>query len=73
MTSRQLLQGLRTLGFEVVNIEGSHAKLRRDSEGTPQILTVPLHDTLQTGTILAIYRQLRHYVPESDARPIFYA
>ncbi len=46
MSSRQLLQGLRTLGFEVANIEGSHAKLRRDLGGGLQTLTVPLHDTL---------------------------
>lgn len=73
MSSRQLLRGLRTLGFEVVNIEGSHAKLRRDSGGSMQTLTIPLHDTLQTGTILAIYRQVRRYVPEAEAHPIFYA
>lgn len=70
--SRQLFQGLRTLGFEVVNVEGSHAKLRRASATGPQTLTVPLHDSLQTGTLLAIYRQVRQVVPEEQARPIFY-
>jgi predicted RNA binding protein YcfA (HicA-like mRNA interferase family) len=73
MGSRQLLKGLRTLGFEVVNIEGSHAKLRRASASGPQTLTVPLHATLQTGTLLAIYRQVRRYASEEDARPLFYA
>lgn len=72
LSGRQLLQGLRTLGFEVVNVEGSHAKLRRASRAGPQTLTVPLHDTLHPGTIVAIYRQVRRYVPEAEARPIFY-
>lgn len=72
LSSRQLLQGLGTLGFNVVNIEGSHAKLRRVSAAGSQTLTVPLHDALQTGTLLAIYRQVRRYVPGDEARPIFY-
>ncbi|MEX2271549.1 MAG: type II toxin-antitoxin system HicA family toxin [Vicinamibacterales bacterium] len=72
LSSRQLLQGLRGLGFDIVNIEGSHAKLRRVSPAGSQTLTVPLHDSLQPGTLVAIYRQVRRYVPEEEARPIFY-
>lgn len=71
--SRQLVQGLQRLGFEIAGIQGSHAKLRRISEtGERQTLTVPLHDELAPGTLVAIYRQLRRYVSEDDARPIFY-
>jgi len=67
-----LSRDLRSLGFEIVNIEGSHAKLRRVRAGQNQIVTVPLHDTLAPGTLVAIYRQLRRFVPEEEARPIFY-
>ena len=72
LSSRQLLQGLRALGFDVVNIEGSHAKLRRASGDETQTLTIPLHDTLRPGTLVAIYRQVRRYLPEDEARPVFY-
>jgi predicted RNA binding protein YcfA (HicA-like mRNA interferase family) len=73
ISSRQLLQGLRPLGFEVVSVEGSHAKLQRTT-GTRerQTLTVPLHDELAPGTLVAIYRQLRRYVSDELARPLFY-
>ena len=70
---RQLLQALQRTGFEVIGIRGSHAKLRRISEaGEHQTLTIPLHDELATGTLVAIYRQVRRYLPEAEARPIFY-
>ena len=72
LTSRQLTQELRTLGFEIVNIEGSHAKLRRTRGGQVQMLAIPLHDSLKAGTLVAIYRQLRRYVSEEEARPLFY-
>lgn len=72
LTGRELSRELRGLGFEIVNIEGSHAKFRRTRAGQNQVLTIPLHDTLAPGTLVAIYRQLRRFVPEDEARPIFY-
>lgn len=72
LTGRELSRELRHLGFEIVNIEGSHAKLRRVSAGQSQVLTIPLHDTLAPGTLVAIYRQLRRFATEDEARPIFY-
>lgn len=73
LSGRPLLQGLRGLGFEIVGVEGSHAKLRRTpTGGQAQTLTVPMHDSLKTGTLIAIYRQVRRDVPEEEAREIFY-
>lgn len=73
LSGRQLLQGLQSLGFEVVGMHGSHAKLRRVTEsGERQTLTVPQHEELASGTLVAIYRQVRRYVSEDDARPLFY-
>jgi predicted RNA binding protein YcfA (HicA-like mRNA interferase family) len=72
-TSRQLLSALRNLGFEVVSTRGSHAKLRRlGPAGERQTLTVPLHDDLAAGTIAAIFRQCCRYLPEIDARRVFF-
>lgn len=72
LTGRELSREFRSLGVEIVNIEGSHAKLRRVSTGQNQVVTIPLHDTLAPGTLVAIYRQLRRFVLEEEARPIFY-
>ncbi len=67
-----VVRGLRTFGFEVVNTRGSHAKLRRDNRGEPQILTIPLHKELAPGTLRAIYRQAARFVPEDELRRHFY-
>lgn len=72
VAGRDLIRDLRALGFDVVNVEGSHAKLRRFHGAERQTLTIPLHDPLAPGTTVAIYRQLRRYVSEEQGRPIFY-
>ncbi len=73
LTARQILRILQALGFSVVSIRGSHAKLKREIEGgRSQILTVPLHKELAPGTVHAIYRQALRFVPEEDLRPDFF-
>ena len=73
LTAREVLRALRSFGFEVVGTRGSHAKLCRvHSDGTRQILTVPLHRELAAGTLRAIYRQACRFVPENDLRPFFF-
>ncbi len=73
LSAREVLRALRAHGFEVVSTRGSHAKLRRSSPGgTPQILTVPLHQELAPGTLRAIVRQASRFIPEEELRPFFY-
>lgn len=73
LTPRELIKALGRLGFDIAGVEGSHVKLRRISPGGErQTLIVPAHGDLATATLVAIYRQVRRYVPEEDARPIFY-
>lgn len=61
-------------GFEVASQRGSHVKLRRIiSNGTRQTLTIPNHDELDKGTILAIYHQALRYIPEQDLIPHFHS
>ncbi|HEX6322437.1 MAG TPA: type II toxin-antitoxin system HicA family toxin [Vicinamibacterales bacterium] len=73
LTARELTKALGRLGFSIAGIEGSHVKLRRVSpSGERQTLMVPASGDLATGTIVAIYRQLRRYVSDTEARPIFY-
>ena len=60
-------------GFEVVSMRGSHAKLVRTSTaGERQIVVVPLHRRLPIGTLQAIYRQVRRFIPDADLRPRFF-
>jgi predicted RNA binding protein YcfA (HicA-like mRNA interferase family) len=60
-------------GFQVQSQRGSHIKLRRvGPDGGVQVLTVPRHRTLDTGTCRAILRQAARFVPEEHLRPHFY-
>ncbi len=73
LSGRQVVRILHRFGFRVVAVRGSHAKLHQEvASGAHQTLTLPLHDTLAPGTVLAIYRQAVRLVPESDLRPHFY-
>ncbi len=73
LSARDVVQALRSFGFEVASTRGSHAKLRRAaSDGSAQILTLPLHKELAPGTLRAIFRQAVRFVPEDDLRPYFF-
>jgi predicted RNA binding protein YcfA (HicA-like mRNA interferase family) len=73
LAARDVLAALKTLGFEVVATRDSHAKLRRVAEdGEAQTLTLPLHKDLDPGTIRAIYRQAKRFIPENEIRTWFY-
>ena len=67
LSGSDVVAALRTLGFEVVSTNGSHAKLRRTTGGgEKQILTIPLHKELAPGTVHAIYPQAARFVPRED-------
>lgn len=73
LTAQHVLRALNDVGFEVVAIRGSHAKLRRRlSDGTAQTLTVSIHRDLAVGTVQAIFRQARRFVAEADLRRAFF-
>jgi predicted RNA binding protein YcfA (HicA-like mRNA interferase family) len=73
LAARDVLAALKKLGFEVVATRDSHAKLRRVAEdGETQTLTLPLHKDLDPGTIRAIYRQAKRFIPENEIRTWFY-
>jgi predicted RNA binding protein YcfA (HicA-like mRNA interferase family) len=60
-------------GFILLAQSGSHVKLRRfTSSGEKQILTVPRHKELDTGTLRAILRQASRYIPSEELRAYFY-
>src|SRR6516164_11836479 len=62
------------LGFHVVATRGSHCKLRRTlPSGEWRTLTIPLHASLATGTLHAIYRQASRFIAAEDLQPHFYS
>jgi len=74
LSGQELVNSFGRFGFSRVSQQGSHVKLRRSlSDGTRQILTVPLHRELDRGTLMAIYRQALRFISERELRPIFYA
>ena len=69
LAAREVLAALRAFGFEVVSTRGSHAKLHRElTDGTRQILTVPVHRELAPGTLRAVFRQAARFIPADELR-----
>ena len=74
LTSRQALGILGRFGFDIVSTRGNHAKLVRTTDaGGRQVVTVPLHRELPTGTVRAIYRQASRFVPVADLQAEFFS
>ncbi len=73
LSGADVVSALGRFGFTRLSRRGDHVKLRRVlPDGRRQNLTVPLHDELDRGTTMAIYRQAARFISESDLRPIFY-
>ncbi len=73
LSGHEVLGVFRQFGFILVSQRGSHMKLERVVGSENQVLTVPAHDELDTGTLRAIFRQASRYIPESELRPHFYS
>jgi len=74
LSGKDVLRIFRKFGFEKIDQEGSHVKIRRQLlAGGRQSLTIPLHDEIDKGTLKAIFRQALRYIPDNDLRPHFYS
>lgn len=73
LAGRDLLTILQGFGFQQVSQRGSHVKLAREVAGARQVLTIPLHAELDSGTIRAIFRQASRFISEQDLRLHFYS
>ena len=72
LAGRDVLTILHDFGFLQVSQRGSHVKLVREVAGTRQVLTIPLHTELDSGTLRAIFRQASRFISEEELRPHFY-
>jgi predicted RNA binding protein YcfA (HicA-like mRNA interferase family) len=59
--------------FGFMQVAGTrHRKLRRETPSGRQTLVIPMHRSLDRGTLHAIYRQALRYIPEAELAPYFY-
>ena len=73
LSGQDVLKIFAKFGFEVIDQEGSHVKIRRQLlAGGRQSLTIPLHGEIDKGTLKAIFRQALRYIPEGDLHPHFH-
>lgn len=74
LSGKEVVGVFTRLGFQIQSQKGSHIKLYRLTNlGIKEILTVPLHAELDTGTLRAIIRQAARYIPASDLKTYFYS
>lgn len=72
LTAKQVLAILMQFDFVIVSQRGSHIKLMRMVHNQKQILTIPNHIELDTGTCKAIMRQASRYISSEELYPHFY-
>jgi predicted RNA binding protein YcfA (HicA-like mRNA interferase family) len=74
LSGSEVVDILKTFGFQTFSQRGSHIKLRRLSlDNEKQTLTIPLHHELDIGTLKAIMRQATRYIPETELKKYFYS
>jgi predicted RNA binding protein YcfA (HicA-like mRNA interferase family) len=72
LSGKDLSRIFSIFGFEKFSQRGSHVKLRRDTAGRRQILTIVLHREVDKGTLQAIFRQALRYISEAELAPHFF-
>lgn len=53
VSAERLIRALERLGYEVIRQKGSHVRLRHE-EPPAHMITIPLHNSLKTGTLHGI-------------------
>ncbi|OIN89958.1 hypothetical protein COW80_04625 [Candidatus Beckwithbacteria bacterium CG22_combo_CG10-13_8_21_14_all_01_47_9] len=51
VSGKQVIKALKKIGFEVISQKGSHIKIRRESNGKADTVTVPNHRQIRKGTL----------------------
>ena len=73
LSGREVSRIFQDFGFVIVQQRGSHMKLKRITARGTEILTIPAHKELDTGTLRAILRQASRFVAELELHPHFYS
>jgi len=73
LSGKEVIKILIKFGFEIYHQKGSDVKMGRITQKGKEILTIPNHKQLDTGTCQAIFKQACKYIPESELYDYFYS
>lgn len=73
LSGQDCIKIFERFGFTIDGQHGSHVKLVRVTLSGKEILLIPNHKELKTGTSLAIYKKALLYISEQELRPYFYS
>ena len=57
LSGREVIRGLKSVGFVVVGHKGSHVRLKGTVDGAVRVVIVPDHRELTPGTRASVIRQ----------------
>ncbi len=69
---KEVISILTFFGFAIEKQKGSHVKLVRHTVSGKQVIGVPLHTSIDKGTLKAIYNKILGYISEEKLRDHFY-
>lgn len=72
LSGNEVVKIFYSFGFAKDSQRGSHVKIARITNGKKEVLTIPLHQEIDKGTLRAIIRQATKYIPEEKLNPHFY-
>ena len=72
LKGKDVIKILTSFDFVIVSQKGSHVKLVRISDSGREVLVIPDHKEIKTGTLKAIYIQTTKYIPQSELQVYFY-
>ena len=72
LSGKDLLKIFAKYGFEKVDQNGSHVKIRRIGPDGKETLTIPMHNEIDKGLLKQILVQSSRYISENDLRTDFY-
>lgn len=72
LKGKDIIKILTSFDFVIVSQKGSHVKLVRISDSGREVLVIPDHKEIKTGTLKAIYIQATKYIPQSELQVYFY-
>jgi len=61
LSGRDLIRGLRHLGYEQTRQVGSHVRLTTPQRGSHHV-TIPMHDPVRVGTLSQIVRDVAEHM-----------
>ena len=72
LSGKEITKFLERNGFFVYKTRGSHCKMRRVVLDHNQTLLIPLHTSVDKGTLRDIYNQISEYLPGSTELKNFF-